>query len=574
MFEEYIGKVFDERYEIEAVIGTGGMAVVFKGTDLKKGIPVAVKMLMPKFYDDSQAVTRFVNEGKAMSLLSHENIVTVYGVSFSDTVKYIIMELIDGITLKNYIEEHGALKPSEVANYTDQILAALSHAHSKGVIHRDIKPQNIMLLKNGRIKVTDFGIAQMKRSKKKKHEKNAVSHEDNAGDDKTVGTVYYVSPEQASGQAVDERSDIYSLGTVMYELATGTVPFENESPESIALMQINNAAKRPGLINPKIPRGLEDIIVKAMEKDPDDRFPSAYEMHKCLMKVNKDPNKPIPVRKTVTKETRGGDMLPAALGALSAFIICAAVAAIFIVNTLFFSGRGDARVVTVAYCIGNECTEDYLKSLGNDYSVEVTPVYDNSVTKGFILSQSPSGGEERRLIGDQKIKLSLTVSLGAKTSVLSDYSMLDAREVEIILREAGFGVKKVRQENAAVPDGCVISTYPIPGVTVTEGEIITLYVSAGEKIEYTTVPDFTGKDEETVYSMIISSKLGIGVVTYVRSDKPAGTVLYQSVKSGEKVPVLLTKVDFTVSGGPTYSDGTEAAETTKAEETGEVTEGL
>ena len=276
-YERYVGAVLDNRYRIEKVIGIGGMAVVFKADDLLMRRPVAVKILKDEIARDEPSVKRFINESKAVSMLSHPNIVNIYDVSMKNAEKYIVMEYIEGITLKNYMTKKGVLSLREIIGYTEQILRALSHAHAKGIVHRDIKPQNIMLLKNGIVKVTDFGIAKLPNA------------ETVTMTDKAIGTVYYISPEQASGNAIDARSDIYSLGVMMYEMATGRLPFTADSPVSVALMQINEAATPPREINNHMPRGLEQIIERAIEKSPENRYQSADEMLRQLMKLKQDP---------------------------------------------------------------------------------------------------------------------------------------------------------------------------------------------------------------------------------------------------------------------------------------------
>ena len=258
-YERYVGQVLDNRYRIEKIIGMGGMAVVFRAEDLLMRRIVAVKILKDDIARDEVSVKRFINESKAVSMLSHPNIVTIYDVSVRSDAKYIVMEYIEGITLKNYMTKKGKLEFREIIMYTEQVLRALEHAHQKGIVHRDIKPQNIMLLKNGIIKVMDFGIAKLPNAE-------TVTVKDSA-----IGTVYYISPEQASGKPIDARSDIYSLGVMMYEMATGKLPFTADSPVSVALKQINDTAKPVKEEMPSLPLGLSQIIARAMDKDPDMR---------------------------------------------------------------------------------------------------------------------------------------------------------------------------------------------------------------------------------------------------------------------------------------------------------------
>ena len=264
--DRYVGKLLDRRYRIRRVIGVGGMAVVFEATDLVMNRIVAVKMLKDEMSNDEVAVKRFINESKAVSMLSHPNIVKIFDVSVKGNLKYFVMERIEGITLKSYMHKKGALSTDEVLSYSEQVLKALEHAHAKGIVHRDIKPQNILLLKNGRVKVTDFGIAML--------EDGDVA----PSGDKAIGTVYYISPEQASGKEIDQRSDLYSLGVMMYEMATGALPFNADTPISVAMMQVREQPKAPTDIKPDIPKGLEQVILGAMEKTPERRFQNAEQM--------------------------------------------------------------------------------------------------------------------------------------------------------------------------------------------------------------------------------------------------------------------------------------------------------
>ncbi len=293
--KKYIGAVFDGRYKIERVVGIGGMAFVYEATDLTHNRKVAIKLLKDKFSDDTRAVKRFINESKSLELLNHPNIVKIYDISVNTPHKYIVMEYINGITLRKYMNYKLPLEWREAVEFTEQILLALDHAHTKGVIHRDIKPQNIMIMQGGKIRVTDFGIAKIPKS------------ESLTLVDKAIGTVYYISPEQASSRKIDARSDIYSLGVMLYEMVTGKLPFTADTPIAVIFKHINDGATAPAKLNPAIPRGLEQIIVCAMEKNPQNRYQSAAQMLRHLRRLKLDPNtvflQPKPAPRTPTSET-------------------------------------------------------------------------------------------------------------------------------------------------------------------------------------------------------------------------------------------------------------------------------
>lgn len=275
--DKNIGKKLDGRYEITELIGVGGMADVYKGTDVIDNKPVAIKILKKEFAENEEFLRRFRNESKAIAVFSHPNIVRIYDVGFSEKLQYIIMEYIDGITLKEYIEEEKVLSWKDSVHFVIQILRALQHAHDKGVVHRDIKPQNIMMLSDGTIKVMDFGIAKFAREEGK------------TATDQAIGSVHYISPEQAKGDVTDERSDIYSVGVMLYEMLTGKKPFDSDNPVSIAVMHMHDIPERPRAINPDIPSGLEEIILKAMEKAPEDRYQSTTEMIKDIEAFKNNP---------------------------------------------------------------------------------------------------------------------------------------------------------------------------------------------------------------------------------------------------------------------------------------------
>ena len=276
--KQFIGATFDKRYKIERVVGIGGMAFVYEATDEQTGGKVALKLLKEKFSDDTRAVKRFINESKSLELLNHTNIVKIHDISIQTKYKYIVMEYINGITLRKYMNYKRPLDWREAVEFTEQIALALDNAHTKGIIHRDIKPQNIMIMQGGKVKVTDFGIAKMPNSE-------SLTRVDQA-----IGTVYYISPEQASSRKIDARSDIYSLGVMLYEMVTGQMPFTADTPIAVIMKHMNAAPTPPTKIMPNIPKGLEQIILCAMDKNPKNRYQSAAQMLRHLRRLKMDEN--------------------------------------------------------------------------------------------------------------------------------------------------------------------------------------------------------------------------------------------------------------------------------------------
>lgn len=589
-FERYLGQVFDKRYRINRIIGIGGMAVVFEASDLLMNRTVAVKMLKETINNDTQSVKRFLNESKAVSMLSHPNIVNIYDVSVKDDLKYIVMELIRGITLKNYINRKGALNLKEVYSYAEQILLALEHAHAKGIVHRDIKPQNIMLLKNGRIKVADFGIAKL------------PDAETVTMTDKAIGTVYYISPEQASGKKIDARSDLYSLGVVLYEMTTGKLPFNADSPVSVALMQVNDAAVPPRQLNPEIPPGLEQLILCAMQKDPEKRYQSASQMLTHIRQLRENPEAVLRVPHITTvpsesvvaglekegvKTDKSGtvkpakkrrvsrSMFPVILGVICAFLICFLIAGSYVFAQFLQQQKADTpQAIEVENFVGETYSEAFVKSLEEKYySVTIEEVYSAEDEIGTILEQDPAAGESRNVIpGKQLCALTLKVSMGAQTFELPDLTILEYRQVKLMLDKMGLKVEVEQEYHDSILEGFVIQTSPVAGNTVTSGDTITLTVSRGQEITYTTVPNFIGLTREEAMERLVENKLSLGEITYVQSEQKAGTVLSQSRPEYASVPENATKINFTISGGPNYvppgsENTTDSTDTTDATDT-------
>jgi len=554
IYEKYVGQIFDNRYRIEKVIGIGGMAIVFKATDLLMRRLVAVKILKDEIAGDEPSVKRFINESKAVAMLSHPNIVNIYDVSVRDNIKYIVMEFVDGITLKNYMRHREVLNLREIVSYTTQILRALDHAHKKGIIHRDIKPQNIMLLKNGAIKVMDFGIAKLPNA------------ETVTMTDKAIGTVYYISPEQVSGGQIDSRSDLYATGVMLYEMATGHLPFTAETPVSVALMQVNDMAVPPRQVNPQIPAGLEQIILRAMEKEPEDRYQSAEEMLAHFHKLKENPhvvfreNAKAKKKSDVArkKKKRGSrSMFPIIMGVTVAFLCVAAICGVYIFDKIFVNNIANEYVTDeVDPFVGAPYTEELKKWFDSSMQYTLQAVeyaYHDTVEEGKIISQSPEAGVSRKFLpGKQKVLVTLVVSKGPETIVLGDYTVQDNRIAASELRRLGMVVDVQEIPSDYLSIGFVVRTEPAAGTVMRIGDKVTLYVSYGTDTEKVMVPNFVGHSEAEALIYLIQYQLEIGEVTYERSNLAAGTVIRQSADAQKEIDKY-SEIDFVVSGGANYT---------------------
>lgn len=558
--DKYIGMMLGDRYEILELIGAGGMANVYKALCHRLNRYDAVKIMRDDAAANESLRNSFRAESQAVAMLSHPNIVSVYDVSHNDDLEYIVMELIDGITLKDYLKANGPVKPEQAVNFSIQIARALSHAHSKGIIHRDIKPQNVMLLDDGLIKVADFGIA-------------ALQSDENGESNETVGSVHYIAPEQARGGAADLRSDIYSLGIVMYEMLTGRLPYVGRTELEVAVKHMNTDAVAPTDIIPELPKELERICLKAMETDINKRYQSADELLKELEKVRKQilkeehkvkhiSSKEIhsdedteDARELSAKKKKKKHALSSGIIAVLILIILAFLFAIgYFVKDLYFS----TEPVEIPSFVGRY-VEDVVndESYNEQFRFTVSFKVDEEHESGIIIEQSPTGGVKRTQENkDEKIEIKLTISSGKtegkdsqEPKVVPDVVNKTSAEAVNRLNAEGFVCKTVDAASPSVSRGYVISTEPAAGETAENGTEIVVTVSTGPETELETVPQLVGLSKSAAISKLEKNGLSVGSIEPVDSEYDAGTVIWQSIEPYETVEVR-TKIDIQISAGP------------------------
>ena len=595
--DRYIGRLLDGRYEILEVIGTGGMAVVYKARCHRLNRLVAIKILKDELTQDDEFRRRFHAESQAVAMLSHPNIVSVYDVSTTSDADYIVMELIDGISLKQYMEKKGVLNWKETLHFAMQIGKALDHAHSRGIIHRDIKPHNVMVLKNGSVKVADFGIAQ-------------VMSKSNTLTKEALGSVHYISPEQAKGGRVDTRSDIYSLGVVMYEMMTGRPPFDGESPVAVAIQHINGKAVMPSTLNPNIPGGLEQIIMKAMAQNASQRYTTAKEMLYDMDEFRKDPtilfdyhnsstgmddatliqstaaaepvqpvkttaqkvvsrstepqNRPSPERKPakradgkkkryreeIVEEKERGSRV-----ATVAYIICALVMLVA-VGVFIMILRDDPAGVTQNDTISvpnllNKVFDELEDPV--DYILEVERhSYSSEYEAGRVMSQSPKAGT--RVSKGSKVTVVISEGPAPTVKTMERFVGMDMEQAKnYMVNTQGIDPNLIlvyEEASSSVEAGKIIRTDPVEDEELVEGEPIYLWVSTGPSVKSVTMVDFSSDfyNEESAINWLVRNGFTNYDVEYVQSTKAPGKIVSQSISPGLKVDVT-TKVILKVSQG-------------------------
>lgn len=585
--DKNIGRKLDDRYEITELIGEGGMADVYKANDTTENKIVAVKILKKEFAENEEFLRRFRNESKAIALLSHQNIVKVFDVGFTD-VQFIVMEYIDGITLKQFIEKEKVVSWKDSVHVIIQILRALQHAHKKGIVHRDIKPQNIMMLDDGTIKVMDFGIAKFAREDGK------------TATDQAIGSVHYISPEQASGKLTNEKSDIYSVGVMLYEMLTGQKPFDTDNPVSVAVMHMQNQATPPREINPDIPEQLEAIIIKAMEKEPKMRFASAADMIKAIEEFKNNPE-PVVIKKEEPKKVLVGknkkentsqdiytdpvdgddgfyedddeyyddedeyydddyedeeeeeeESRSLFIYVLTAFIIVVIIVAVIFFTSLIKNIFGGESVVNnrefpMVNLVGmdyNEVLEKYpqlnLSVVGSAYSeYAVDAIIEQDVEPGTTVKKG--------------VEVNIKLSKGIKMVKVPSVTNMDYMTAQKALDQEGLKADLKFMTDEQIPEDYVIKTEPVAKTEVEPGSKVVVYVSKGPFVTTVIVPNFVGMTEEEAQKRCEYEELGWEMAER-DSNEPAGTIIAQSLEPESRVDSG-TKIVLTRSTGkaPTSS---------------------
>ncbi|MDO5559154.1 MAG: Stk1 family PASTA domain-containing Ser/Thr kinase [Oscillospiraceae bacterium] len=577
--DKNIGAMLDGRYEIQKRIGAGGMADVYMAYDIEENREVAVKILKNEFINNDEFLKRFKNESKAVSMLSHPNIVKILDVGFNDEIRFIVMEYIDGITLKDYIDEEGCLDWKETAHLVIQILRALQHAHDRGIIHRDIKPQNIMMFKDGTIKVMDFGIAKFT------YELGITATA------QTIGSVHYISPEQACGKPTDGKSDIYSVGILMYEMLTGRKPFDTDNPVTVALMQMQDQAELPRNINPDIPEGMEEIVLKAIEKNPQDRYQSANDMIRDIERFKASPKMtfgyydtaPMAAVKHEEKvyedpepeyendddyveednyyignsrdsrryddedndETDYDGKKPVMSKVAAVFTVVVIIAVVFGI-TAFISKtlrKGGADEITMPYLVDydfDEMTEKYKNKI--HLVKDGDPVF-SELEQNKIVTQSIDAGSKIKK-GDT---VYVTVSNGTNVSIVPQVEGLESEDAVKLINKAGFKVAQTLTFNDEIPNNLVIRVSPEAGTELNVSQQVTIFVSKGAQNEAKLVPNVLGKTRQEAEKMIKDAGFEV-IVEEKDSDRPKDEVLSQNLQANTLVNPSEKMVIYVSSG--------------------------
>ena len=584
--DNMIGRRLDGRYELLELIGTGGMADIYKAKDITEDRIVAVKILKNEFAGSEDFLRRFRNESKAIALLSHPNIVKIYDVGFNEQIQFIVMEYIDGISLAEYIKLQGVLKWKDAVYFTVQILRALQHAHDRGIVHRDIKSQNVMMLPDGTIKVMDFGIARFNRET------------DKTLSEKAIGSVHYISPEQARGEMTDEKSDIYSVGVMLYEMLTGQKPFDGETPVAIALQHMQTPPKPPREINSSIPEGLEEITLKAMQKEPSMRYQTAGEMINDIEEFKKDPSivfeykyfsadgstkyfdkvsDPNAPEQNAAEDTlsegeededndlydddddddeeveeRRSPLLPILFAVASVFVIMTAWLIFSIVTRNLGNTSGASDEMTMPNIIG--MTLDDVKEKYPDLNLDIDRQYSTDYPENEVMDQKTPAG---RTIKKSTI-VNIVISNGPQKVEVDDYANLSAQDAQIKLEKKGLKPKLVYVNDDEVAKDIVIKTEPAAHSVVSQGTVVKVYVSNGKLVKAVNVPKFVGMTIEKARKEAEDKNLKLKEVSGSSNEYKEGEVIKQSIDANSVVNEE-TEIEVTVCDGKAVSIKTEVS---------------
>jgi len=552
-----IGKILDNRYEIIEKIGGGGMALVYKAKCRLLNRYVAVKVLRPEFTCDEDFINKFGKESQAAASLSHPNIVNIYDVGTDNDIYYIVMEYVKGTTLKKYIKDNKQLSNEEVIKISKQIALALNHAHSNHIVHRDIKPHNILITEDGRVKVTDFGIAR------------AITTSTVTNTGNVIGSVHYFSPEQARGGFVDEKSDIYSLGVTMYEMATGKMPFEGETPITVALKHLKEEVVPPTLLNNEISNGLESVILTAMQKDKNRRYSSALDLYNDLDQALLNPSQSVtsyieddesptivipPIDDLTSNNNEKEDInyrkskkytLGYIVTILSAFILSILLVAAISYNV--FKEKITIREVEIPNVINKsvEAVKNELDNLG--LNVEVIKYdYSNEISEGYVIDQIPEFGE----IVKKGYTVRLTVSKGSKKVNIPNLIHKELEEAKLIIENNNLQLGKIEYEYNDLPIGIILNQQPLPDLEADENSEINLVVSQGPEIQTVIMPNFVGKNIEDTKETAKALGLIISNIHYEKNEElEKDVVISQSIEAGTEIKEN-SVFSLTVSQGP------------------------
>ncbi|MEB3429513.1 Stk1 family PASTA domain-containing Ser/Thr kinase [Citroniella saccharovorans] len=550
-----IGRTLGNRYNIIEKVGTGGMAYVYKAEDKILKRLVAIKVLKEQFIEDQEFSKKFEIEAQSAARLSHPNIVNVYDVGTDRIddriIHYIVMEYINGRTLKDLIREKGKLSTTEAVSYSKQIASALDLAHRNGIIHRDIKPQNIMINDEGMVKVTDFGIARISSSA-------TITYTSSI-----LGTVHYISPEQAKGSFIDYKSDIYSLGIVMYEMLTGRVPFDAENSVGIALAHIHEKVEAPRILNPSISPRLNSIVLKALEKNPENRFSSCRELIRALNSRDifsdisnravynpnskkKDQEKKVAIYKTDHQQERADKKNQKN----KKNVFLKILASLIIISILFFVARGLSNTfkkneVEIPSVVNKSEAEALALILNSNLKYSIKRVYSDKVDKGYVISQSPNGGE----MATKGSLVEIQISDGVETVKMPSIKGQTLQSAKAILEPLGLSIETERYEfNDSIEEGKIISQHPEANEEVSTNSQIEVTLSKGKEVKTVKMPNLLGSSEQAALKTIEDMKLKNGDLEKRYSDEyPEGTVMWQSydqgteLKEGTAIDILISK---------------------------------